>query len=127
MNVLIEDQRKALEQIFTGKVGGWAGEFGSLISELRGIEYAPIKFDAADDLAYWRAEIPNKVSVGAEALTGPTADPKRRVQLHNPPGSETGPGQIATWGVVKRIKPLDLISLMNIKENPVNIFLLIGK
>jgi len=101
-----QDQRKALEQIFTGKVGGWAGEFGSLISELRGIEYAPIKFDAADDLAYWRAEIQNKVSVGAEALTGPTADPKRRVQLHNPPGSETGPGQIATWGVVKEDKAI---------------------
>ncbi|WP_263597270.1 DUF1326 domain-containing protein [Metabacillus idriensis] len=44
-----QDQREALEQIFTGKVGGWAGEFGSLISELRGIEYVPIKFEAAEN------------------------------------------------------------------------------
>ena len=44
------DQRAALERIFRGDEGGWPGEFGSLISELRGIEYAPINFAAADDL-----------------------------------------------------------------------------
>jgi hypothetical protein len=35
------------------------------------------------------------------ALTGPTADPNKRVQLLNPPGSEVGPGEnlVATWGV----------------------------
>ena len=35
----------------------------------------------------------------AEALSGPTTPPGARVQLLNPPGSEVGPGQIATWGV----------------------------
>ncbi|KYF68674.1 hypothetical protein BE11_10355 [Sorangium cellulosum] len=39
--------------------------------------------------------------VGARALTGPTADPGRRVQLINAPGAEVGPGQVATWGVVE--------------------------
>jgi hypothetical protein len=34
----------------------------------------------------------------AEALTGPTTPPGQRVQMINPPGSEVGPGQIATWG-----------------------------
>ena len=34
----------------------------------------------------------------AEALTGPTTPPGKRVQTINPPGSEVGPGQIATWG-----------------------------
>ena len=34
----------------------------------------------------------------AEALTGPTTLPGRRVQVHNPPGAEVGPGQVATWG-----------------------------
>jgi hypothetical protein len=94
-------QRDALERIFTGKEGGWPAEFGSLIEELRGIEYAPISFEAADDLAYWRAEIPGKVDLRVEALTGPTADPNRRVTTTNAPGAEVGPGQVATWGVVK--------------------------
>lgn len=95
------DQRRALERIFIGKEGGWPGKFGALIGETRGIEYAPISFDAAADLAYWRAEIPDRVKVGARALTGPTADPSRRVQLINAPGAEVGPGQVATWGVVE--------------------------
>jgi hypothetical protein len=34
----------------------------------------------------------------AEALTGPTTPEGKRVQVHNPPGAEVGPGQIATWG-----------------------------
>lgn len=32
------------------------------------------------------------------ALTGPTTPPGKRVQTLNPPGSETGPGGVATWG-----------------------------
>ncbi|QCX74672.1 hypothetical protein C9F11_04845 [Streptomyces sp. YIM 121038] len=94
-------QRDALQQIFAGHVGGWPGEFGSLISELRDVQYAPVRFDAAEDLSYWRADVGDKVAVGAVALTGPTADPDRRVQLVNAPGAEVGPGQIATWGVVE--------------------------
>ncbi|MEU3654472.1 DUF1326 domain-containing protein [Streptomyces sp. NPDC032161] len=94
-------QRGALEQIFAGHVGGWPGQFGSLISELREVRYAPVHFDAAEDLSYWRARVADTVSVGATALTGPTADPSRRVQLINAPGAEVGPGQIATWGVVE--------------------------
>ena len=96
-----EHQRHALEQLFTGKAGGWPSQFGKLFSEIRGIEYASIEVEIAKDLSFWRAEIPGKVVAAVEALTGPTADPNQRVQLLNPPGSETGPGQIATWGVVK--------------------------
>lgn len=95
-------QREALEHIFTGKIGGWPAEFASLIADLRGIEYAPITFEAADDLAYWRAEIPAKVDVRVAALTGPTSDPNQRVTTVNAPGAEVGPGQVATWGVVER-------------------------
>ena len=52
----------------------------------------------ADDLEFWRAEIPGRVVGRAEALSGPTTPPGKRVQTINPPGSEVGPGQIATWG-----------------------------
>src|SRR5438105_7045019 len=76
------------------------GNFAKLIGEVRGIEFVPISFTLADDLAYWRAEIPGKVVAAAEALTGPMTPPGKRVQLLNPPGSEVGPGQIATWGRV---------------------------
>jgi hypothetical protein len=56
----------------TVAAGGWPAEFANLIGEIRGVESAPIEFELADDLAFWRAEIPGKVSVWAEALTGPT-------------------------------------------------------
>ena len=76
-------------------------EIAKLIGDVRGIEYAPIRFEIADDLSYWSAEIPGKVVAKAEALTGPTTPPGKRVQTINPPGSEVGPGAagaVATWG-----------------------------
>ena len=65
---------------------------------MRGIEFVPITFEVAGDLASWRVEVPGRVVGRAEALTGPTTPPGKRVQTINPPGSEVGPGQIATWG-----------------------------
>ena len=73
-------------------------EFAKLIGEVRGIEFAPIKFEVADDLAYWSAEIPGKVLAKGETLTGPMTPAGKRVQTLNPPGSEVGPGTVATWG-----------------------------
>jgi hypothetical protein len=93
-----ESQRQALMVIFGGQGGGWPGEFASFIGEVRGIEYVPITFEIADDLAYWAAEVPGKATARAEALTGPTTAEGQRVQVHNPPGAEVGPGQVATWG-----------------------------
>jgi hypothetical protein len=58
----------------------------------------PITFEVAEDLAHWRAQIPGKLKAFAEALSGPTTPPGARVQLHNAPGSEVGPGQVMTWG-----------------------------
>lgn len=93
-----EGQRQALQTIFSGQAGGFMANFAKLIDEVRGLEFAPISFEVADDLAYWRAEIPGKVNASAEALSGPMTPPGARVQLLNPPGSEVGPGQVATWG-----------------------------
>jgi hypothetical protein len=91
-------QREALQMIFGGQAGGWPAGFAQMISDVRGIEFAPITFEIAGDLAHWRVEVPGKVDAGAEALTGPTTPPGKRVQTLNPPGSEVGPGQVATWG-----------------------------
>ena len=92
-----EKQREALNMIFTGNAGGFMAELAKLIGNVRGLEFAPIKFEVADDLAYWSAEIPGKVLAKAEALTGPMTPPGKRVQTINPPGSEVGPGVVATW------------------------------
>lgn len=94
-----ERQREALEKIFTGGAGGWPAQFAELIAEVRGIEAAPVEFEIADDLAWWSARVPGLVEARAEALSGPTTRPGERVQIHNPPGSEVGPGAVATQGV----------------------------
>ena len=94
-----EEQRSALNMIFTGKAGGFMAALSKVIGEIRGVEYAPIKIEVADDLGYWSAEIPGKVIAKAEALTGPMTPPGKRVQTLNPPGSEVGPGAVATWGI----------------------------
>ncbi|HEX2473053.1 MAG TPA: DUF1326 domain-containing protein, partial [Nitrososphaera sp.] len=65
-----EKQREALQMIFTGKAGGFAAEFAKVIGDILGIEFVPINFEVARDLAYWSAEIPGKVVARAEALTG---------------------------------------------------------
>ncbi|HJS68385.1 MAG TPA: DUF1326 domain-containing protein [Nitrososphaera sp.] len=93
-----EKQREALQMIFSGKAGGFMAEFAKLVGESRGTEFVQIKFEVAEDLAYWSAEIPGRVSARAEALTGPMTPPGKRVQTLNAPGSETGPGTVATWG-----------------------------
>jgi hypothetical protein len=92
-----EPQREAMRTIFGGEAGGWPAGFAELIDEVRGIEYAPIDFEIADDRGHWRVEVPGKAKGSAEALTGPTSLPGTRVEVHNAPGAEVGPGQVATW------------------------------
>ena len=94
-----ERQREALLSVFSGQAGGFPAVMAELMGDKpRGVEFVPITFEIADDLAYWRAEIPGKVAAGADALSGAMTPAGARVQLLNPPGSETGPGQTATWG-----------------------------
>ena len=69
-----ERQREALQMLFSGQAGGWPATFAALVeSEIRGLEFVPIDFELADDLAHWRVEVPGKVRGSAEALTGPTS------------------------------------------------------
>jgi len=93
-----EQQREALQTIWSGQVGGWPAEFAGMIGNMRGMDFARIDFEIDDDLGSWRVEIPGIALGEAEALTGPTAGEGARVQVHNAPGAEVGPGQIATWG-----------------------------
>jgi hypothetical protein len=95
-------QREAIQTIFGGNAGGWPAGFAAMVGEIRGIEYAPIEFEIDDDLASWRVEVPGKAKGSAVALSGPTSPGEgARVQLHNAPGAEVGPGQVATWATAE--------------------------
>jgi hypothetical protein len=96
-----DSQRQALLTIFGGEAGGWPAGFAQLIDEVRGFEYAPIEIEIADDLSRWSVEIPDSARGSAEGLTGPTNPDGAPVQLHNAPGAEVGPGQVATWATAK--------------------------
>jgi hypothetical protein len=93
-----EKQREALHMIFSGRAGGFMAEFAKLIGEMKGIDFAPIRFKISKDLSQWSVEIPGKVLAKAVALGGPMTTPGKRVQTINPPGSEVGPDAVATWG-----------------------------
>lgn len=80
--------------IFMGKAGGFAAEFAKAIGDILGIEFVPINFEVAKDLAYWSAEVPGKVVARAEALTGPMTPPGKRVQTLNPPGARLARAQL---------------------------------
>ncbi|WP_114454632.1 DUF1326 domain-containing protein [Halopolyspora algeriensis] len=95
-----DDQRVALQTVFGGGAGGWPARFGEMFHpEMRGMEYAPIEVSIDENLAEWSVRIPGKAEATVEALTGPTIAEGERVQVHNLPGAEVGPGQgPSTWG-----------------------------
>jgi hypothetical protein len=93
-----ESQREALQAIFSGQAGGWPAGFAESLGNMLGMEPASFQVQVADDLATWSAEIGGKVTAAAEVLEGPTSIPGKRAQLHDPPGSEVGPGSVATYG-----------------------------
>jgi len=92
-------QRRGLELIFTGKAGGWMGQFTQTIRTVTGVAYADISVEIDRSLERWHVAVPDLVDAGGIAPTGPTADPTKRVQTFNAPGSEVGPTDApVTWG-----------------------------
>ena len=51
---------EALQTITGGQAGGWPASFAGMIDDIRGLEFAPIDFEIADDLGYWRVEVPRE-------------------------------------------------------------------
>jgi hypothetical protein len=93
-----ESQREALAVIFSGQAGGWPATFAAKIGRMLGMEPAEIEFELAGDLSQWRAEVEGRFKAAAAVLEGPTSVPGKRAQVHDPPGSEVGPGSVATYG-----------------------------
>jgi hypothetical protein len=93
--------RLALAVEILDGAGGFPGFVATLFPEgreLRGAERALITFEVAADRAQWGTDIAGKVRAWAKALIGSTSLPGKYPQLMNPPGSETGPGQLVTCG-----------------------------
>ena len=91
-------QREAMQTIFSGQAGGWPANFAAKLGNMLGMEPAEIQFEVADDLTGWRAEIPGKAKGAAAPLQGPTSVPGKLTKVLDPPGSEVGPGSVATYG-----------------------------
>jgi len=46
-----ERQRDALQGVFSGQAGGFMASFAAMVGEVRGLEFVPITFEVAHDLA----------------------------------------------------------------------------
>ena len=103
-----EGQREALQAIVGGQAGGWPAGFAELIDEVRGIEFAPIDFEIADDLAHWRGRTweSDGKSDGADradrARGGARPGPQRPRRGGRPrPGRHLGDGRGGRGGGVR--------------------------
>src|ERR687891_312960 len=71
---------------------------------------SPTEGDCAGIIAFRIREgsygnVDRKAEGSSELLTGPTSTPGQRLAVHNPPGSEVGPGQgPATYGIASTQK-----------------------
>jgi hypothetical protein len=94
-----EEQRQALQTLFSGQAGGWLQLFAeNVVGNVVGMEVAPVELEIDDDLNSWSLKVDGKAEGSADLLTGPTSG-GQRLAVHNPPGSEVGPGQgPATYG-----------------------------
>src|SRR3954447_322244 len=77
-------QREALQTIFSGGAGGWPAGFAAKLGNMLGMEPAEIKFEVADDLSVWSAEVGDKARASVEVIEGPTSVPGKRMQVHDP-------------------------------------------
>lgn len=98
-----ERQREAIPAIFSGQAGGVPAQLGEIWGEpeMMGVEFAPVTVERDGSLAWWRAEVPGKVTARGEAIGGRLLEKGARTQVINAGGSETGPGQVATVGESK--------------------------
>ena len=95
-----DGQRQAVQTIFGGEAGGWPKMFAeNFLGNMLGLEFAQIDLEIDDDLGSWSLSVPGKAEAKTELLVGPTSGDER-MAVHNPPGSEVGPGQgPATYGI----------------------------
>jgi hypothetical protein len=96
-----DDQREALQAIFGGGAGSWPQLFAeNFLGEMKGLEFAPIDLDIADDASTWTLNVEGKARGATEVLTGPTTRPGENAHVVNIPGAEVGPNSgPTTYGI----------------------------
>ena len=104
-------QQEALQTIFSGQAGGVPAQLSAIWRppELLGMEVVPITFEVANDLAFWRAEVPGKVV--AHAGRHRPHDPAGAARADaEPAGLGSGPWAGGTWGkaTTHRVEALGL-------------------
>lgn len=97
-------QREALQAIFGGQAGSWPQALAeSAFGEVKGIEFASIDLQIADDSTSWSLEINGQASGSAEVLTGPTTRSGGNAEVTNIPASEAGPNSgPTTYGIATK-------------------------
>ena len=89
-------------------MGGWPKLFAeNVVGNMLGLEFAPIELEIDENLGSWRLNVPGTAAGSSQLLTGPTSTPGERLAVHNPPGSEVGPGQgPVTYGIASTDRPM---------------------
>jgi hypothetical protein len=68
-----EEQRKALDEAFSGRMGGPLGELARLTGDLAAVEAAKIEFVADNDAV--RLDVPKRIGVRSKLVRGSTKRP----------------------------------------------------
>lgn len=77
-----DEQRRALETIISGEAGGfWAVVMGSLVTDFRGIKYAPIEMETSGNRR--TLTIPGVVEIANEPLVNPMTEEAQEIILSN--------------------------------------------
>ena len=86
-------QREAMQAIFSGQAGGWPANFAAKLGNMLGMEPAEIRFEVADDLSGWRAEIPGKAAGRGRTPSGPHLGARQADQGGRPAWLGSRPGK----------------------------------
>lgn len=75
------EQRQALEAILSGQAGGFWAAIGSLISDNRGIKFAPLKMDTSGTRRTFT--VPGVINLVNEPLVNPMTQQEQEVMVTN--------------------------------------------
>ena len=92
-------QRRALELIFTGQVGGHFAAWRDLTVEQMGVKFVPIKVTFSDE--QWKVEVPGMIDGEGGPYRNLMVPDGKVCKISNAPRPEVGPGDI-TVGQAKR-------------------------
>jgi len=76
-----QEQRQALEKIISGEAGGFWSVINTLVSDNRGVKYAPIHMEASGSCRTFK--IPNVIEIVNEPLLNPLTKEPQEIKVSN--------------------------------------------